>query len=146
MKLWMESDAGSAGTQVRTAVKEMAADIDRKILSRGVRVVNAMRNAELEVLNGQRSGKKYRKYPYKSMYTASAPGEVPARRSGNLRMHWCGQVKKKSSSVVVAELESGEEYADYLQNGKGMAPRPFTEKILEKAKPEADRILSESYR
>lgn len=150
MKLWADGKSGGAGRAIRATIKDQVADINKKVVSRGVRSVNAIRNAELEVLKGQRSGRKYRKYPYKSTYTASAPGEPPARRTGNLRMHWNGQVKTNNSSkgsvTVIAELESQEEYADYLENGKGMAPRPFVERIKEKAVPEIKRILNEPYK
>ena len=151
MKLWVETDSvHSAGRSVRAKVSEAAAGISRQAASRGVRAVNALRNAELNVLKGQRSGKRYRKYPYKSMYTASAPGEPPARRTGNLRPHWNGQVKKGVSSgngvEIIAELESQEPYAAALENGTSkMAPRPFVEKIKEEAAPEIQRIYSEHY-
>lgn len=151
MKLWVETDSvHSAGRSVRAKVSEAAAGISRQAASRGVRAVNALRNAELNVLKGQRSGKRYRKYPYKSMYTASAPGESPARRTGNLRLHWNGQVKKGVSSgngvEIIAELESQEPYAAALENGTSkMAPRPFVEKIKEEAAPEIQRIYSEPY-
>lgn len=151
MKLWVETDSvHSAGRAVRAKVSEMTEDINRKALTRGTRTVNALRNAELNVLKGERSGKRYRKYPYKSMYTASAPGEPPARRTGNLRLHWNGQVKKGTSSgngiEVIAELESQEPYAALLENGTSkMAPRPFVEKIKEEAAPEIQRIYGEPY-
>lgn len=149
MKLWEEGKSGSAGRAIRATVKKQVEDINKKVKSRGVSAVNAIRTAELEVLKGQRSGRKYRKYPYKSTYTASAPGEPPAKRTGNLRMHWNGRVKRGDSSngsmTVIAELESREEYADYLENGKGMEPRPFVDRIKEKAVPEIKRILNEPY-
>ncbi|MDE7425073.1 MAG: hypothetical protein K2N51_15540 [Lachnospiraceae bacterium] len=152
MKLWIDGDGfNSAGRQIRATVKEMTADINRQVLSRGVRVVNAIRNAELEVLKGKRNGKVLRKKPgTKRRYRPSAPGEPPARRTGNLRLHWHGQVKSKNASrggvSIVAELESQEEYAGYLENGtENMAPRPFVEKIKEKAKPEIEKILKEPY-
>lgn len=150
MKLWVNGNAeGSPGAAIRATVKDQVADINRQVVSRGVRAVNAIRNAELEVLKGQRSGKVYRKPHTKSAtYTASAPGEPPARRTGNLRMHWSGEVKTRDTSngvSVIAELESQEDYADYLENGKGMARRPFVERIKEKATPEIKRIYGESY-
>lgn len=151
MKLWIDGKAGSAGSAVRAAVKEQVTDINRKVVSRGVRAVNAIRNAELEVLKGQRSGRVYRKpYTKRATYTASAPGEPPARRTGNLRLHWNGQVKSENISsggvAVVAELESQESYAGYLENGTSkMAARPFVEKIKEKATPEIRKIYSEPY-
>lgn len=150
MKLWVDGKVGSAGSAVRATVKDQVTNINRKVVSRGVRAVNAMRNAELEVLKGQRSGKVYRKPFSKATYTASAPGEPPARRTGNLRMHWNGQVKSENASsggvAIVAELESQEPYAGYLENGTSkMAPRPFVEKIKEEAMPEIKRIYSEPY-
>lgn len=150
MKLWVGGKAGSAGSAIRATVKDQVTNINRKVVSRGVRAVNAIRNAELEVLKGQRSGKVYRKPYSKATYTASAPGEPPARRTGNLRMHWNGQVKSENSSgggvAIIAELESQEPYASYLENGTSkMAARPFTEKIKEEAEPEIKRIYSEPY-
>lgn len=152
MKLWADSEsAGSAGRVVRAKVSEMVEGINQKVASRGVRAVNALRNAELEVLKGQRSGKVYRKpYTKKATYTASAPGEAPARRTGNLRMHWNGQVKRGSASgkgvPIIASLESQEKYAGVLEEGaSNMAPRPFVGKIIEKAKPEIQRIYRDPY-
>lgn len=150
MKLWVDGKAGGVGSAIRATVKGQVAEINRKVISRGVRAVNAMRNAELEVLKGQRSGRVYRKPHSKATYTASAPGEPPARRTGNLRMHWNGQVKSEGASnggvAIIAELESQEPYAGYLENGTSkMAARPFSDKIKEEAMPEIQRIYSEPY-
>ncbi len=150
MKLWVDGKAGSAGSVIRATVKDQVTNINRKVVSRGVRAVNAIRNAEREVLKGQRSGKVYRKPFSKATYTASAPGEPPARRTGNLRMHWNGQVKSENSSnggvAIVAELESQESYAAHLENGTSrMAPRPFVERIKQEAAPEIQKIYSEPY-
>lgn len=65
-------------------------------------------------------------------------------------MHWNGQVKSENASsggvAVVAELESQESYAGYLENGTSkMAARPFVEKIKEEATPEIQKIYSEPY-
>lgn len=152
MKLWNDGKAGSAGTSVRATVKGMVGGINRQLLSRGVRVVNAMRNAELEVLKGQRSGRIYRKpHTKKATYTASAPGEPPAKRFGDLRMHWNGEVEKgqsrKGMVEIVAKLESAEKYSGWLNNGtKKMKARPFTDRILEKAKPDIKRIFTNSFK
>lgn len=157
MKLWAGVDPElpeSVERAVKATVKEQVADINRQALSRGVRAVNAIRNAELGVLKGQRSGKVYRKpFTKKATYTASAPGEPPARRTGNLRLHWNGQVKSKAASgggiEVVAELESQEPYAAVLETGtkrtKRIAPRPYVEKIKEEAEPEIRKIYGEPY-
>ena len=89
MRLWIDTAAlGTAGQAVQANVGEMKDRVNQQVLSRGTRAVNQLRNAELEVLRGKGSGRTYRKYPYKSTYQASAPGEPPARRTGNLRLHW----------------------------------------------------------
>ena len=152
MRLWMDSEsAKSAGRQVRASVRKIESEVSGQVLSRGTRAVNALRNAELEVLRGQRSGKVYRvPFTKKTTYQASAPGEPPARRTGNLRMHWSGEVKYGktigNNVEVLAVLESNEIYSTYLEKGtKKMVPRPFVEKIKEKAKPEIEKIYNEPY-
>ena len=146
MKLWADSKENSPGTMVHATIKGQVEKINRQVLSRGVRAVNAIRNAELEVLRGQRSGKKYRKpYTKRATYIASAPGEAPARRTGNLRLHWTGQVKKEMAANngvrIIAELESQEKYSGFLEEGTSkMAARPFVERIKEKAQIEIKKI------
>ncbi len=135
---------------VKQVVEETVTKINRQVKSRGTRVKNVLRNAELEVLRGKRSGRKYRKPFSKRRYTASAPGEPPARRTGDLRLKWSGGVEAKTTSgkgtQVTAYLESNTPYAGYLENGTGrMAARPYVEKIKEKAQPEIERIMSEDY-
>ena len=66
-------------------------------------------------------------------------------------MHWNGQVKSEGSTAgggvqIIAELESQEKYAGYLENGTTkMAARPFVDKIKEKATPEIEKIYKEPY-
>lgn len=171
MKLWADGKEGSAGAAVEAVIKEQVEEINRKVLARGERAVSALRSAEMQVLEGERSGKVYKKpgtygstpskdtrkllgdYGHKlrggQLYRASAPGEAPARRTGNLRMHWKRSVKKRKAAgryvSVVAVLESKEPYAYDLEKGKGMAPRPFVDKIKSKAEPEIRKIFEEPY-
>lgn len=138
-----------ASGQLKIAVDDTVKKVNREAASRGTRAVNAIRNAELEVLSGKRSGRVYRKPHTKSHYTASAPGEPPARRTGNLRLNWNGTVESSSTGSglrVTAVLESQERYSTYLENGtRRMAPRPFKQPISEKAMPEIERIYHEKY-
>ncbi len=152
MRLWIDT---KRGIQVKATIKQQADDIKKEIssqmLSRGVRAVNCIRNAELNVLKGQRTGRKYRKpYTKKSTYVASAPGEAPARRTGNLRLHWSGEVDSKTNVNgtvhMTAQLKSEERYSSFLENGTPkMAPRPFVDQIVEKAVPEIEKIFGEPY-
>lgn len=138
-----------ASGRLKVAVDDTVKKINLEVASRGMRAVNAIRNAELEVLRGKRSGRVYRKPHTKSHYTASAPGEPPARRTGNLRLNWNGTVESSSTGSglrVTAVLESQERYSTYLENGtRRMAPRPFKQPISEKAMPEIERIYHEKY-
>lgn len=138
-----------ASGRLKIAVDDTVKKVNREAASRGTRAVNAIRNAELEVLRGKRSGRVYRKPHTKSYYTASAPGEPPARRTGNLRLNWNGTVESSSTGSglrVTAVLESQERYSTYLENGtRRMAPRPFKQPISEKAMPEIERIYHEKY-
>lgn len=160
MRLWADGDIESA---IRTTVKEQVADINRQVKSRAKRATEIMRTAEREVLTGQRSGNVYRK-PYTGgkskeerkksgykppMYRASAPGEPPARRTGTLRLGWYGDEETRETAKgteVIAILKSNEKYAPILENGTTkIAPRPFVERIKEKAMPEIKKIYSEPY-
>lgn len=138
-----------ASGRLKIAVDDTVKKVNLEAASRGMRAVNAIRNAELEVLRGKRSGRVYRKPHTKSHYTASAPGEPPARRTGNLRLNWNGTVESSSTGsglLVTAVLESQERYSTYLENGtRRMAPRPFKQPISEKAMPEIERIYHEKY-
>lgn len=138
-----------ASGRLKIAVDDTVKKVNREAASRGMRAVNAIRNAELEVLSGKRSGRVYRKPHTKSHYTASAPGEPPARRTGNLRLNWNGTVESSSTGSglrITAVLESQERYSTYLENGtRRMAPRPFKQPISEKAMPEIERIYHEKY-
>ena len=98
-----------ASGRLKIAVDDTVKKVNLEAASRGMRAVNAIRNAELEVLSGKRSGRVYRKPYTKSHYTASAPGEPPARRTGNLRLNWNGTVESSSTGSglrVTAVLES----------------------------------------
>lgn len=137
-----------APDEVREAVEKKVKHISMKIRSKAARVNNALRNAELEVLKGQRSGKRYRKPDSKRTYQASSPGESPARRTGKLRLDWARGVEGVTSGSdevkYTAYIESQVPYAGYLEHGTSkMAPRPYVDKIKEKALPEIERIVRE---
>lgn len=119
--------------------------------------VQYLRNAELKVLSGQRSGRrynvpgtgrvKYYKRTHKAAityrtYAASAPGEPPAVRTGTLRTSWQPVVKDLPDGVHLRlnTSQNGRKYPGYLENGTGkMAPRPYVKRIQEMAEPQIRR-------
>lgn len=135
---------------IESEVGKVSQSIMKQAVGRGKRVTNALRNAELNVLRGQRSGKLYKKPNSKVRYRASAPGEAPARRTGNLRLHWDEKVEKKvyrKSVKISSYIKSKHNYSGYLDEGTGrMAARPFKNKVYDMAEPKARQIMNEPYR
>lgn len=135
-----------------TDLREIAEKIQHQMESRAVRASYELYNASQLVLRGQRHGRRYRVPGTKLYYTASAPGEPPAVRTGVFRMSW----QPKSQRVFgtyFSRIESdycvgGGRYnlGDLLENGtKRMAPRPYSDQIVQRAEKKINAIYSEPY-
>jgi len=129
--------------RLKIAVSNEVKAIGQKAASRGHRAVQVIRNTELRVLKGTRSGRLYGKH------RASAAGEAPAVKTGRLRSQWHGSVQGSVNSKgasVIPTLESKTPYAGILDKGtRRMASRPFKDRIAEAALPEVKKIFEESY-
>lgn len=166
----------SAGVDFTKELQEQWATIDKSIRhqlkSRAYRAANELRNASQLVLRGQRHGRRYivpgtgrvkynkrtktGKITYK-YYTASAPGEPPAVRTGAFRMGWKPKSYVISDSKSTLRLMSRVENLQRTDNGKHllgeileegtrrMAPRPHQEKIQQMALPKIMKIYNEPY-
>ncbi len=152
MNIHTNVQPGKTGVEIQEEIESAVENVERQAVSRGMQAVNALRNAELEVLRGQRSGRIYKKPHSRTYYTASAPGEPPARRTGNLRLHWSKRVVKERTAggvVIHAEIRSAEAYSSILENGSprtNLEPRPYVERIRKKALPKIQKIYSRTYR
>lgn len=127
------------------AVKDAVNAVNAELPARAAAAANELRNASLEVLRGQRSGRTY-KTPGGGTYTASAPGEPPAVRTGTLRGSW--RPTQYGANHQNPAIETNVFYAGYMENGtpKGMiAPRPYAQKIIEMAKPKIEAIYAAPY-
>lgn len=162
----------TAAGGIEASVAEVVTDIGLEVQSRAYRVANELENQSNMVLRGQRHGRRY-KVPgtYKRQrdkvtgkmrngvyYTASAPGEAPANRTGAFRESW-----HRSTRVEVRPI-SGKDFAvkgvieSRLTVGKGhllgeiledgtptMAPRPYKQEVIDRAMPRAVRIYDAPY-
>lgn len=124
-------------------VSNVKSSVDSQLPSRAFRAANALRDASLIVLRGQRGGRSYRT-PTGGRYTASAPGEPPAVRTGALRGQW----RPLTTGANNPAIETNVPYAGYMENGTpgGMiAPRPFEQKIVDLAEPKITAIYQEPF-
>lgn len=133
----------SASVEVSRIITEAMNSIEKQMTSVAYRAANELRNASLDVLAGQRSGRVYYVPNTRKKYTASAPGEPPANRTGAFRLSWQKQVETRREGdtfVVTARIHSDTRVGDnllgeLLEGGTSkMAPRPYQEKIKEAAK------------
>lgn len=130
----------------------MVESIRMQMYSRGVRTSNELYNASQEVLRHAGSGRRYRVPHTKAYYTASAPGEPPAMRTGMYRAGFTPKTYGFGDSVISrvenTVMVNGYVLGQLLENGTPggqMAPRPHEERILNLAEPQAVRIYSEPY-
>lgn len=144
------------GPSLEKIVEEATDQIKHQLESRTYRASNEMRNSALLVLRGQRSGRSYRVPGTKRYYTASAPGEPPAVRTGAFRNSWqtdprCSGAFGTYWARIKSDIRTDNGrygLGDILENGTPggqMAPRPHHDRILEKAEPKVMRIYEEPY-
>lgn len=135
-------------------VDKVVSEITDQMKSRGVRAANELTSAKNHVLRGQRSGRRYRVPNTRKYYTASAPGEVPAQRTGQYRLKWDEKSYAQGNSVH-SQIESRVRTENGKYNlgtlleegspGGKIAPRPHKKKIADKAKPKIVKIFKEPY-
>lgn len=140
--------------------------IKHEVERRSYLAANELRNAAQLVLRGQRNGRRYKvpgtyrrqrdkvdgKMKNGRYYTASAPGEPPAVRTGAFRLSWQPTAKVVFGSYI-SRIESdlrtdngGHTLGQILEDGTSkMAPRPYQDAILDKAVKPIFKIYSQPY-
>lgn len=140
---------GSLGSHAEAIIAQIRHELER----RAYLAANELRNASLDVLRGQRSGRVYRVPGTKRYYTASAPGEPPAVRTGAFRLSWQPNTRIEGD-LYVSSVESRQKVGkrqyllgDILEDGtdRGLEPRPYKERILAKAEDKINEIYSRDY-
>lgn len=154
------------GPSLPEIAKTVSTTITHEMERRSYLAANELRNSALMVLRGQRSGRRYKvpgtyrrqrdksdgKMKRGRYYTASAPGEPPAVRTGTFRNSWQPTAKKVFGSYISriesdATTDNGRHnLGEVLEDGTSrMAPRPYQDRILEHAEPKIVRIYSKPY-
>lgn len=120
-------------------------DFDGEASKRMHEAVQAVRTQVLETLSGSRSGRIYYVPGTKRPYTASAPGEPPARRLAELAQSIKASVRGEDRKVI-GEVGTDKKYGPMLEFGtKMMAARPWLKISFEKALPKVQSILSRKW-
>ncbi len=126
----------SAAAQLEFEVRGLVMEINQNARSRAARGLNYLRNAALQVLGQNGSGRRY------GRHVASSPGQPPAPDTGNLRRNWrfmpvAVTPNGKGNGIRISlKMRSDVPYAMYLEKGtRKMAARPFKDRIRNKARP-----------
>lgn len=143
------------GPTIEGACHKVTARVRGEMASRAYRGANELRNAELDVLSKQagHGGRVYRVPGTKAYYRASAPGEVPAVRTGVFRLSWKPKASRDGDSyksIIQSTYKVGGRkkhvLGEMLEHGTSrMAPRPHHQKILDEAQPRLHRIYAQRY-
>lgn len=127
-------------------VEEKLNTIKKQLPKRAMKVAIELRNTELDVNSGTRSGRKY------GSHIASAPGESPASMSGAFKNSFTPLVRSTSNNYI-SYIETKHNVGRYnlgelLENGSPggkLAARPYANKIIEETKDKAVEIYSKAY-
>ena len=159
-----------ANAEITRIVENVVKNVEDQMQSRSVRAANELSGAVKQVLSGERSGRRYRApETYRRQrdkatgrmrkgvyYTASAPGEPPANRTGDFRLSF-NQTKafaERMGRVVHYHSQTGSSYrvkggrllGEMLENGtRRMLPRPYMQPTIDRAMPNIIRIYSAPY-
>lgn len=144
-----------SGIDLEKVAQRINDEVRQEVLARAYPASNELRSSADYVLRGQRTGRQYKIPNTKRTYTASAPGEPPAVRTGALRASWRVSPASKMQGeglTVRPSIESVIPYVKYLEpqfgNGqppKKVFPRPFADRIRERALPNIEKIYKRPY-
>jgi len=136
----------AAARYLRVEVNSLMLEMNQNARSRARRGVNLLRNAALEVLGQNGSGRVYHRGG--RVQIASAPGQPPAPDKGNLRKNWrmatLAYLNGKGLGIDIhMRITSDMFYADFLEHGtRKMAARPYRERIKTKARPQIAALFA----
>lgn len=154
------------GPSLEEIANTITTEVRQQMERRSYLAANELRNSALMVLRGQRSGRRYKvpgtyrrqrdkvtgKMRNGRYYTASAPGEPPAVRTGTFRNSWQPEAHVVLGSYISrissdTRTDNGRyNLGEILEEGtERMAPRPHHDRILAHAEPKIYRIYDKPY-
>lgn len=131
MPVYHTTSVEDAEHHILDIVRRTRSTVEDHAHGRASEMLEVLENTAHSLLTGPRSGRMYRYAG--GWYTASAPGELPAERSGGLRYNWDHILDTRPTArgfTVTARLRSRQPYAGAVQN-----LRPFEKAIVQVAKP-----------
>ena len=133
--------SSGAKTEYISNVDEIVKNMDKAKYEKLLAASEFARNRLVEKLGGTRSGRTYTVPGTSVTYTASAPGEAPASRTGQLR----GSIEYEIATDN-AYIGTPLEYGLHLEKGTlNMAPRPWLKPTLIENQKEIQDILGSEW-
>ncbi len=139
------------GMKLISNFRQVVAAVEKTLPKQVLRACHAVRNEWVKGLTGTRSGRRYR-VPNTGQkgvpgtgtyYTASAPGEAPARRLGDA-VRSIRVMPRIAPGRIQARVGSPLDHLVFLEYGTvKMEARPSLKPALDRARPAIDRIFSE---
>ena len=136
--------------RIEDHIPEAKQKLGKEIYKRMRESVEIVKTKAVEKLSGARHGRQYRIPGTNRFYTASAPGEPPAVRLGELRQHVYTRVGEGDGLVagqvtgdVVGEVGTDTIQGQVTETGsKKMAPRPWLEPSFEESQEQVIRTFT----
>lgn len=162
----------AAPEAIRGVVSDLVGEAGQEVKARAYRTANELQNQLNNVMRGDRHGRRYkvpgtyarqkdtgelrfRKARNGRYYTASAPGEPPAVRTGAFRLSWHRRTYAEELAghefnvhgVTESDLRVGKHLlGNILEEGTDrMAPRPYKQRVIDAAMPKIRKIYNEPY-
>ena len=137
----------SAANYVRVEVNRLVQELNQQAQAKARQGVNELRNAAILVLSKDGTGRRYKRGK-SGWHIASAPGQPPAPDTGNLRRNWrqlvLAEFNGQGAGIRIRmRIKSDMPYSEFLEKGtRKMAPRPYKQRIRDKAEPAIRAIYS----
>lgn len=137
--------ASGCDVKLKFNTKEVVKAIDDAASKKMAEAVQAVRTQTLETLSGSRSGRTYKVPGTSRTYTASAPGEPPAQRLGELRQSIKTAVEGEGRKVI-GLVGTDKKHGKPLEFGtRNMAARPWLRPSFEKSLDKIKSILGRKW-